>query len=536
MDGDRERGAGSRGSSARSGGGTGRSRSMPAANPSPPLHVPMPHTVVDGLDIEYASMAHLGGGAADYAMDYGLGYHYPLARLSMSGPEGEFDSARSRLPKANSQRGLGSMRNRSSRGAESDRSSERGPHGANSKSFKIDFTNSISTSQHVEASIKSMDQIPKNQKHVWDSWAPYRVKPRSKITWMRSIFYPNNSRPFPWKLMLLNALWTAIIVVLIEIPSVHLDRIIGYLKENSADIATFVGMCTFFLTIILSFRVNQAYNRWWEARTLWGGMTNDCRDLSLKSLTHVYNHNLAVKLCLWVTISADLLRNHLRGKRDLGLLNVLKRETEAVSPEDYRLIEKSNHRVLMCFWKLGRLLAESRARNAISPLMHMHLNEHIQKFNNHMGAMERILRCPMPIGYTCMIRTTIIFWMMILPFSLMPVFGYVSIPIDIIITWFICGLEETAAELENPFGVDPNDLPLEFFTTTIRNNIFEMLASYENDQLGCPVDLLFPAGAEGGESGRTITSPVEECATPLEQDYDSPTSEGIRSPAMKSPQ
>ncbi len=124
-----ERDAGSRGSSARSSGaGTARSRSMPAAgagNPSPPPipHVsPMPHTVVDGLDIEYSSaFAHLGGGggygAADYTMDYGLGYHNPLARISMSGPEGEFDSARSRLPKAGSHRGINSMRSRSARGA-----------------------------------------------------------------------------------------------------------------------------------------------------------------------------------------------------------------------------------------------------------------------------------------------------------------------------------------------------------------------------------------------------------------------------------
>jgi len=255
----------------------------------------------------------------------------------------------------------------------------------------------------------------------------------------------------------------------------------------------------------------------------------------------VYNHNLAVKICLWITVSADLLRNHLRGKRDLGLLNALRKETEAVSPQEFKQIEKANHRILTCFWKLGRLISEARERNLISPLMHLHLNEHIQKFNNHMGAMERILRCPMPIGYTCespfshshlsnprpklwltlslslslhagMIRTTIVFWMFCLPFALMPVFGYASIPIDIIITWFICGLEETAAELENPFGIDPNDLPLEFFTTTIRNNIFELLASYETEHNSA---CLSPA--------QDVVSPVEECPTPMERDFDSPT-------------
>ena len=73
---------------------------------------------------------------------------------------------------------------------------------------------------------------------------------------------------------------------LVEIPSTHLQFVIDYLHEHSADIATFVGMSTFFLTIILSFRVNQAYNRWWEARTLWGAMINDTRDMAVKALVH----------------------------------------------------------------------------------------------------------------------------------------------------------------------------------------------------------------------------------------------------------
>ena len=440
---------------------------------------------MDGLDIEF-----------NPASDRSPYSYTDLDRISLSRPDGEFESARTRSRKFGS------------------RSSRKGED-PNDASFRLDIAENI---KDVQKHVESMDQLPHQQRHVWDFWAPYRMKPRSKITWLRSIFYPNSSRPFPWKLMLLNAIWTALIVVLIEIPSTHLESVIDYLHENSADIATFVGMSTFFLTIILSFRVNQAYNRWWEARTLWGAMINDTRDMALKALVHVYNHNLAVKISLWVAISADLLRSHLRGRRDLGLLKALRNETEAVSPADFEQIEKASHRILMCYWKLGRLISEARMRNAISPLMHLHLNEHIQKFNNHMGAMERILRCPMPIGYTCMIRTTIMFWMLTLPFALMPVFGYVSIPIDIIITWFICGLEETAAELENPFGIDPNDLPLEFFTSTIRNNIFELLANHEAQRKSAQ-DPDFPA-----------TSPVEECATPLEQDYDSPTSEGIRSP------
>jgi len=378
-----------------------------------------------------------------------------LERMSLGGPEGEFHSQRNDTLRSLTQ--------------------------------KIDISNS---------NMEHLDTLPTKQKHVWDLWAPSRLKPRTKISWLRSILYPNKSRPFPWRLMILNAIWTTLIVVLIEIPGTHSENIISFLDRNSSDIATFVSLCTFFLTIIISFRVNQAYSRWWEARTLWGSMTNDCRDLSTKALVHVKDHNLAVKICVWTSIAADLLRLHLRGKRELGLMEVMKSEINAISRADVALVEKANHRVLIVFWKITKLLAEAKRNNFISPLIHLHMNEHVQKFNGYMGAMERILRCPMPIGYTCIIRTAIVGWMAIFPFSLMPVFGYFSIPIDMIITYFICGLEETAAELENPFGSDPNDLPLEFFTCTIRNNIFELLSTYSQVSYH-PSDYAdFPSGSK----------------------------------------
>ena len=273
---------------------------------------------------------------------------------------------------------------------------------------------------------------------------------------------------------------------MIEIPYTHTENFIAFLQDNSKNIVSCISLTTFFLTIVISFRVNQAYLRWWEARTLWGAMTNDTRDLSLKALTHVDDAGLAIRICLWTAVAADMLRIHLRGwKQEMGLLGkVVDSGSDAIRPDEFLEIKRANHKVLVIFWKLARLLKRAREDGALAPLIHMHMNEHIKGFNNHMGGMERILRCPMPIGYTCVIRTAIVCWMAVLPLGLMPIFWYAAIPIDIVVTYFVCGLEETAAELENPFGVDPNDLPLEHFTSNIRNNIFELMSNYEECQFG----------------------------------------------------
>ena len=138
----------------------------------------------------------------------------------------------------------------------------------------------------------------------------------SKVQWWNLI---NRSLPFPWLIILANGLWTTAVVLCIELlPGTEVSN---FLRE--AQFMEAIGITTFFLSIALGFRLNQAYQRWWEARMLWGRMINRCRQLSFQSLTYIEEPNLALRICLWVLISSDLLRLHLRGRRELGLLQVI---------------------------------------------------------------------------------------------------------------------------------------------------------------------------------------------------------------------
>ena len=83
--------------------------------------------------------------------------------------------------------------------------------------------------------------------------------------------------------------------------------------------------------------------------------------------------------------------------------------------------------------------------------------------------------------------------MLALPVAMLRAFHWFAIPLDAILAYFLMGMEELAAQLENPFGVDPNDLPLEQFTSTARNHIFEMISMYDKARR--------KGGREGGERG-----------------------------------
>ena len=154
-----------------------------------------------------------------------------------------------------------------------------------------------------------------------------------------------------------------------------------------------------------------------------------------------------------------------------------------ITIDEYQLIQEAGHRVTISHWKITQLLKDAREKELVSPLVHYKMNEILLQLHTIIGGMERILRCPMPIGYTHLMRLAIILWMIGLPLGLVAgEFFYWSIPVDVIIAYFFTGMEELASQLENPFGIDPNDLPLEQFTSTLRNHIFEMMSSFQEQR------------------------------------------------------
>jgi hypothetical protein len=97
------------------------------------------------------------------------------------------------------------------------------------------------------------------------------------------------------------------------------------------------------------------------------------------------------------------------------------------------------------------------------------------QFEDELGACERILKTPFPYGYVVHLRTFMLLWLLSLPFALVEVAGWLTIPICIAVAYALLGIESIAVEIENPFGHDYNDLPLATICQTIESNCYELL-------------------------------------------------------------
>jgi putative membrane protein len=106
---------------------------------------------------------------------------------------------------------------------------------------------------------------------------------------------------------------------------------------------------------------------------------------------------------------------------------------------------------------------------------HLNIKDHTQSLLNIAGACERIKKTPIPFSYNVYLKLFISVYALCLPFALIPVFGYWSILMVGLVFFAFIGLELMAEEIEDPFGLDCNDLPTGDIAQTIKKNVFEIL-------------------------------------------------------------
>ena len=124
-------------------------------------------------------------------------------------------------------------------------------------------------------------------------------------------------------------------------------------------------------------------------------------------------------------------------------------------------------------------LSEARERGAISEYVFVALDQNVQLLVNYLGACERIHGTPLPFAYMVHVRRVILLYCYSLPPALVKDFGWWTIPGTLFVAYALLGIEEIGVEIEDPFGTDDNDLPLEAFCETIRRNVEEMAGELE---------------------------------------------------------
>jgi ion channel-forming bestrophin family protein len=225
----------------------------------------------------------------------------------------------------------------------------------------------------------------------------------------------------------------------------------------------------FIIALILAFRTNTAYARFWEGRTLWGGIVNASRNLTRAVVR--YGHLEAEEaraFTAWVVVFAHATRRSLRAQNEAP-------EIDRLLPDgDREPFASARHRPLYVAGRVSEQIAALAERGALNPMIQAHAEGQLASLVDYLGGCERIERTPTPVGYVLLLERAIAFYLATVPFAIIDPIGGFVVPVTMMVAYLVLMIEALGRELDNPFGHEPNDLPLSRICSKIE---FDLLGS-----------------------------------------------------------
>ncbi len=223
---------------------------------------------------------------------------------------------------------------------------------------------------------------------------------------------------------------------------------------------------TVILGLLMSFRNRVAYDRWWEARRLWGQLTNDSRNLAGKLAAFVPAEVLARSRAAELLAGfADALNRHLRGEAP-RLQDVPGFEKEQANPA---------HVPLYLAGRLYAVVADWKRAGEVDDAVVWILDPHLRGLLDVCGACERIRNTPLSPSYKTLLRTGLALNVLAAPWLTVPEIGFWSIPVIELSCLFLLGVELIDSVVEEPFGREHEDLDLDHYCRTIREGVQESM-------------------------------------------------------------
>ena len=223
------------------------------------------------------------------------------------------------------------------------------------------------------------------------------------------------------------------------------------------------------LAIFLGFRNSSSYARWWEARTLWGALLNETRTLVRQALTLDDDPAQAPVLAHRLIAFVHALRHQLRGTDALPELARL------LPAADRDRIAQARFKPAMLLLLAGEWLRDRRLNGGLSPKLVQAMELPLGKLSEALGGCERIASTPIPFTYSVIIHRTIYCYCLLLPFGLVDSIGAMTPVVVAFIAYTFFALEALSAEIEEPFGLEANDLALDGMSRMIEATLREML-------------------------------------------------------------
>jgi ion channel-forming bestrophin family protein len=263
-----------------------------------------------------------------------------------------------------------------------------------------------------------------------------------------------------------------LVICLYSLAVAFFERSILRLEDTSylKNITLMHNLLGFVISLLLVFRTNTAYDRWWEGRKLWGSLVNNSRNLALKLSAMLPKTDTQSRAFFRTIIPqyAIALKNHLRSERTrLELDDSIKTEIGIIDENKHI----PNQLALAIFKKINILFENGKIKGEQLIV----LNNEAASFTDICGACERIKNTPIPFSYSAFLKKFIFFYVMTLPWGYVFNLGYWAVPVVVFIFYVLASLELVAEEIEDPFGLDANDLPMEKLCAGIEKHVEEVI-------------------------------------------------------------
>ena len=254
------------------------------------------------------------------------------------------------------------------------------------------------------------------------------------------------------------------IVAYLEIEYFKIDKDSSI--RNISLIHTLLG---FVLSMLLVFRTNTAYDRWWEGRKLLGKMVNDSRNLAIK--LHAIlpeddkeNRDFFKKyLCFF----PHLLSRHLSKQST---------KMELAQDQQHTEVEQLPHPPNALIWRIRNQVQKLYREGGITGDQLIILDTQLSGFLDVCGGCERIKNTPIPYSYSSFTKKFIVIYVITLPIAYAMSIGYMMTFLTVFVFYVLMSLEVLAEEIEEPFNNEENDLPMELIAQNIERNIIRIFS------------------------------------------------------------
>ncbi|WP_439584258.1 bestrophin family protein [Dyadobacter bucti] len=276
-----------------------------------------------------------------------------------------------------------------------------------------------------------------------------------------------------WRL--LKGIWPALMVVtayatlVFYLFSYHNWHFLSF----PISIITILGTA---LSLLLGFRTNSAYDRWWEARKVWGEIVNDSRTLVRQSMSFIsaprqekdqhVSHIAHLQIAWCYALSNSLRKEPVLVYADLHLES---------SELDYASAQDNIPNAILNLLQIK--YSDLHEEGKIETLLYQNLDQTIQRLCDAMGKCERIKNTVFPTQYSFFVHFVIFIFTLILPMGLVESIGRIAIPISFTISFLFFYVEWIAYIMQNPFENGPNDIPMTSLCRTIEINLLEMIGA-----------------------------------------------------------